>query len=213
MRPDLEARSSDTRVSPTRRRMLAGAMAAAPVAMTLHSTSALATGVCVSPSAFASIRANPVTSNRPTTLNTCNSHGYWKNHDWPTGNGLRDAAFGSVFSAPHLLIGTFQNPSDPKKGQQAYLDQMTLFQAVWIGGDGGAQLDGNLARDMVSSYLDALAGNLVLRPGPAANTVAILQQMWASAIIANYWVTPWGDIWHREDARAWLSVLVGNASL
>jgi hypothetical protein len=187
-----------------RRRLLKAGAASAPVIMSLSAKSALAQGTCVSPSAFASVRANATTSNAPDTLSECHSHGYWKNHTWPFGVS-KSTLFSSIFSPASGAAGKISKTT-------ISFSTLTLSQALELQGGGGESITTDYTRDIVSAYLDAMAGNLKIGTG-TADTVAILQDMWRLAIVSGTWPTPWGSTWGRSDARAYLDVLVGSSSL
>ncbi|NMG33808.1 hypothetical protein GRF61_05010 [Azoarcus sp. TTM-91] len=187
-----------------RRRLLKAGAASAPVIMSLSAKSALAQGTCVSPSAFASVRANALTSNAPETLSECHSHGYWKTHSWPFG-ASQNTLFSSVFAQPGGPAGKINKAA-------ISFSALTLSQALNLQGGAGESITTDYTRDIVSAYLDALAGNLKIGTG-TADTVAILQDMWQLAIVTGTWSTPWGGTWGRTDARAYLDVLVGSSNL
>lgn len=172
---------------PTRRRFL-GAGGAVTVLASLKSGSALAEGVCASPSSFSSIRANPATSRRPNEpLATCHSHGYWKNKPWPIPKTTTVADVG-FFPSTVSSIGISGSTK--------------LVDIINVGGDGGERA---FAADLVSAYLDARSG--------APIAVGDVLAMW-SVVFGVGSFTPGGSSpWTKSDVRGYLDVLIGKVQL
>ncbi len=204
----------NTAQNTTRRRLLKAGAASAPIIMTLSAKSALAgAGECISPSAFASIRANPATSHNPDHLagelgDACHDSSYWQNQSWP-GGMEKEAAFSSIFYAPPMIAGKVEGPGGP---HTLHYNTMTLQQSLAIQSGAGESIDPSFVRDVVSAYLEVQTGSLKIGT-TQADSQEILLDMWQNAIVANSWTTPWHSVWTRADARAWLDILVGNSML
>ncbi len=192
-----------------RRRLLKAGAASAPVIMTLSAKSALAEGLCVSPSAFASIAANVATSNAPDTMNACHSHTYWQGQAWPAGLE-KEALFSSIFNGSTMIAGKIKGENG--EDVVVHYHTMTLEQSMRLEGGAGETVPVDLPRDVVSAYLDVTAGSLQIGT-TLMDSQDILRDMWYGAIIQGSWSTPWNSTWTRADARAWLDVLIGNRSL
>ncbi len=191
-----------------RRRLLKAGAASAPIIMTLSAKSALAGGECISPSAFASIRANPTTSNAPEQLNICHDSSYWQGQTWPAGVE-KEALFASIFYAP---LGMIAGKAPSGTDTPLLYTNMTLQQSLSLQGGAGESIDPGFVRDIVSAYLEVTAGSLQIG-ATLPDSQEILLEMWHNAIVSDYWTTPWRSTWTRADARAWLDVLVGNSTL
>lgn len=173
------------RATKKRRRVLIGGFASGVLA-SLKSGSVLAAGICASPSSFTSITLNPATSHRPQQLPTCHSHGYWKSYPWPIPitTTVSGAGFCIGGSLPSLGITGDTKLSD------------ILSQS------GGG--DVALARDLISAYLDAAAGN-----SQGQFTIVDIQKMWG-LVFCGYPYSVNGTAWTAQTVRAFLDVLVGN---
>lgn len=179
---------SDAEAQPAskeRRRVLVGGLAGGVLA-SLKSGSALATGVCASPSSFTSITLNPATSHRPQQLPTCHSHGYWKKKPWPISKET------TVSGAGFCIGGSL--PSLGIKGDTKLINILNK-------GGGG---DVALARDLVSAYLDAVGGY-----SQGQFSVNDIQRMWG-LVFCGYPYSVNGTAWTKQTVRAFLDVLVGN---
>lgn len=176
-------------VVPRRRKLLLGAGSAVTVIASMKSGSALAEGVCVSPSAFSSISVTHIASHKPSNLPTCHSHGYWKNKtgSWPvsTGTTVSGAGFSPTSSAGIFTAST------------------TLLSILNSGGGGLTPY----ARDLVCAYLDVMAG----ASGPYVNESDV-KAMWA-LVFGGTAYAPNGISWSVTDVRNWLDVMVGNKAL
>lgn len=168
------------------RRRFLGAGSAITVLASLKSGSALAEGVCTSPSAFTSIALNPATSQRPPVNPlVCHSHGYWKNaNNWPIS---KETKVKDVFclSASTELIGITRTT--------------TLIQVLNLGGGGLTPY----ARDLVSAYLDALYYG-----GSSPFTTLDIKKMWALVFCGGTYSVN-GTAWNLSTVRAFLDKLVG----
>lgn len=174
----------------TRRRLLVGGSAGAVLA-TLKSGSALAEGICVSPSAFTSITLNPATSQRPGERLICHSPGYWKNRSaWPV---AKDTKVSSYFC---LGLGT---AAIGINGNTTLIDVLEKQNGVIPGGDA------HYARDLISALLDVLAGH-----AGAYLTAIQVQKMWALVFCGGTYSVN-GTVWTRETVRAFLDVLVSGS--
>ncbi len=174
----------------TRRRLLVGGGAGAVLA-SLKSGSALAEGVCVSPSAFTSITLNPATSHKPGERLICHSHGYWKNRSaWPV---PRTTKVGSYFclGSGTAAIGI--------NGDTTLIDVLEKQNGVIPGGDA------HYARDLISALLDVSAGH-----AGTYLTVMQIQKMWALVFCGGTYSVN-GTLWTRETVRAFLDVLVSGS--
>jgi len=167
-----------------RRRVLVGGIAGGVLA-SLKSGSALAEGVCASPSSFTSITLNPATSHRPQQLPVCHSHGYWKNKPWPisTDTTVAQAGFCTAGALPEGITGNTK-----------------LIDILNMGGGG----DVALARDLVAAYLDALASY-----SQGQFTAIDIQKMWGLVFCGTPYIVN-GTSWTKATVRAFLDVLVGN---
>jgi hypothetical protein len=172
-----------------RRKLLLGAgSGAVTVIASLKSGSALAEGVCASPSAFSSIKVTAVASHKPSNLPTCHSHGYWKNNTgaWPV-------------SVNTTVAGALFNPTSSASFQPT----TKLLDVLKLGGGGLNPY----ARDLVSAYLDVKATNV----GPYV-LEADVKAMWA-LVFGNVPYAPGGIPWTVANVRAWLDVMVGKTAL
>lgn len=169
------------------RRRFLGAGSAVTVLASLKSGSALAEGVCISPSAFTSIAANPATSHKPRELKQCHSHGYWKNHGWPIS---QDTKVSAVFclSSRTTAIGI--------------TTEAKLIDVLNMSGGG----DIPFARDLIAAYLDSF-GN-----GIGVFTASDIQQMWSLVFCGGTYPAT-GPQWTRATVRAFLNVLIGDSVL
>jgi hypothetical protein len=174
---------------PRRRKLLLGAGSAVTVVASLKSGSALAEGLCASPSAFSSIKVTSVASHKPQNLPTCHSHGYWKNKtgSWPV--SVNTTVSGAGFS--------------PTSYSSLFNSSTKLLDILNLGGGGYTPY----ARDLVCAYLDVKAGSV----GPYVLEDDV-KKMWA-LVFGNVPYAPGGISWQVSDVRAWLDVMVGNAAL
>lgn len=173
--------------TPPRRRFL-GAGGAVTVLASMKSASALAEGVCASPSSFSSIRANPATSRRPVQpLEICHSHGYWKTHNWPISKEttVSEAGFFPDVISSLAITGSTK-------------------LVVIINASGGGD-DRAFAADLVSAYLDVRAG----APIPLNDVLA----MWSVVFGSGFYAPTGGVSWTRSDVRNYLNVLIGSVAL
>ncbi|WP_126445839.1 hypothetical protein [Sulfuricystis multivorans] len=170
-----------------RRRFLATGITGGVLA-SLKSGSALASGVCASPSSFTSITLNPATSHRPQQLPTCHSHGYWKNKAWPISQQTTVGQAGFCIGSRLTALGI---TSDTK-----------LIDILNMQGGGG---DRALAADLISAYLDAAAGY-----AQGQFTTADIQKMWGLVFCGQPYSVN-GTAWSEQTVRAFLDVLVGNS--
>lgn len=182
--PKSEAKMLKSKES--RRRLLAGG-AGVGVLASLKSGSALAEGLCASPSAFTSITLNPATSRRPQQLPTCHSHGYWKKKDWPISRETTVNGAGFCIGSRLTAIGISANTK--------------LIDILDMKGGGS---DRALAADLISAYLDAAAGFV-----QGQFTINDIQKMWA-LVFCGHTYSVNGTAWSEQTVRAFLDVLVGK---
>lgn len=183
-----DSESEIERQTATQRRRLIGAGGAVTVLASLKSASALAEGVCASPSAFSSIRANPASSHRPSqAVEVCHSHGYWKNRDWPIS---RDTTVNGAGFLPDTVSSL------------GVIGTTKLFDIINASGGG---VDRAFATDLISAYLDARAG----APLPVSDILA----MWSVVFGAGYFAPSGGSPWTPSDVRNYLDVLIGKVAL
>lgn len=177
-------------IGKVRRRRFLGAGSAVTVLASLKSGSALAQGVCICPSAFTSIAANPATSHKPRELKECHSHGYWKGKPWPIS---QDTKVSAVFclSSRTTIIGI--------------TTETKLIEVLNMNGGGNGE-DVAFARDLIAAYLDSF-GN-----GIGAFTASDIQQMWSLVFCGGMYPAT-GPQWTRATVRAFLNVLIGDAVL
>ena len=137
-----------------RRRLVRAGLAVAPVMLALKSNSALATDICIKPSAFASLRAAnyALSSGRTPSNFTCFSHGYWKNHAHPAPYTTEAKSF-FLSPAPsgygNVTAGFTRNVGSFYTGK-------TLHDVLWAGGNAN---DEALARHCVATFLTAVANS------------------------------------------------------
>lgn len=167
----------------SRRRWISGAGVGA-VLLSIKSGSALAQGVCASPSGFKSIEANPRTSHRPQSFDgNCHSHG------WYRGNPKKLGTYRYAKLEAYNL--------NPPAGSGLTKD--SNFEAV-------IKLNGDFAnaRDLITVLVDFL-----LTHQDVVNKTDV-QFMWAR-FYGGY--SPLGskfEGWSNGDIRAYLDVYVGD---
>jgi len=174
-----------TSILPQRRRWVAGVGA---VLLSVKTGSALAGGVCASPSGFKSIDANPKTSHRPQNFDgSCHSHGWYNGHPEKMGQyrrPLNTLQFHGLLPAPSGMSNT-----------------TTLLQVVT---SGGSYAD---ARDLVTVFLDFKLGYQTIL------NVTDVKDMWVICYGSGSVLTTsrfYG--WNATDVRNYLDVYVGNRS-
>jgi hypothetical protein len=138
-----------------RRRVLLGGGVGAILA-TVKSGSALAGGVCNSPSAFGSIAANPATSHKPHTFTGCDphSHGWYGNNAGTTNSG-KLAKRTQRWSPVNWRVATLADTG--LSGSGLWSSDTKLFDIVAAPNSlpNGWQPDGNL----IVLWLDVKTGN------------------------------------------------------
>ncbi len=166
---------SDPKV--TRRRLLQGGLAAAPVLMTLVSRPVLAQQ-CTTPSGFVSINAS--TAGRGVAC-LGRTHGYWKTHtnpgEWPSPY-LPTDSFDSVFA------------HDLNHYPGTLLDVLGL--------QGGAPYD-DVARNIVATLLNVKAGFVPVL------TVTVVKDMWSEYLTTQSFSPSSGAHWNHDELMDYLS--------
>jgi hypothetical protein len=186
-KPSLPPPPPDTDPSAGRRRLLQGGLAAAPVLMTLVSRPVLAqrTGLCTSPSGFVSLNAS--TSGRVVAC-TGRSPTFWaggsqSGNQWPF-------PYQSMTPRPNTLFNTVFASYDP------YLNKSLLDVVKFPAGSAAPD---NVARDIVASYLNALAG---LTP---PLTALVVKDIWAEFIQSGFFAPSSGGHWNAAEIIEYLS--------
>jgi hypothetical protein len=166
----------------SRRRLLRGGLAAAPVMMTLVSRPVRAGGgtKCTAASAFASVNLS-----RPDLMSNCSGRvpPYWSGTtSWPSGckaNGSNATQFTAIFPTGNVYAG------------------QTLMQVLNNGSSVGQS---GVARYLVAAYLNAGNGwtpNNVLSQSTA-------KSIWSSFVSNGYYTPTAGVKWNSDQIIAWL---------
>lgn len=175
-----------------RRRVLLGGGVGAILA-TAKSGSALAGGLCVSPSAFSSITANPQTSNRPQTFGQCSSRGWYGN------NGVNPSTLDSRWLPLIRSSATLASSGFPANGpwpaDTKLYDIVKAGSSLW-------NPDGNL----IVIYLDVMTGK-----AGAVLTVGDVMDMW-SILFGSGTNNPKFSGWTAETVRSFYDVWVNPNS-
>lgn len=187
---DIQAASVETR-----RRLLKGGLAGAPVLMTLASRPAHATGaVCATPSGYYS--AQTFHSHNPQNV-TCTglTPGYWKTHIDPGDHPY-------AWPSPYIPTTTFAPPTPATKFNDVFgsnpfpANVITLLDVLNQGGGGAIAV----GRHIVAALLNAKSGTATVL------TVAQVLAIWAnfaSSGFVSYQVSP-GVIWSASQLDDYL---------
>lgn len=178
-----------------RRRVMIGGGVGAVLA-TVKSGSALAGGVCVAPSAFSSISANPATSHRPQTFGQCSSHGWYGN------NGVNPLKMDSRWLPVVRATATLSNAGFPNIGPWP---NTTKLNDIVKAGSSLWQPDANL----IIVYLDIKTGV------GGANSLMVAQDvfdMW-SILFGSGTTNPKLSGWTSATVRDFYLVWVGTVPL
>lgn len=175
-----------------RRRVLLGG-GVGTILATVKSGSALAGGLCVSPSAFSSITANPQTSNRPQTFGQCSSRGWYGN------GGVSPSTLDSRWMPVIRSSATLANSGFPGNGP--WQPDTKLYDIV----KAGSSLwnpDGNL----IVIYLDVMTGK-------AGDVLAVgdVMDMW-SILFGSGTANPKFSGWTADTVRSFYNVWVNPNS-
>jgi hypothetical protein len=166
---------------PSRRRLLRGGLAVAPVMMTLASRPVRAGGTCTTASAFASVNLSGL---KAESVCGGSSPTRWQsNSNWPAGlqaNGKNATQFSAVFPAG----GTY-----PEK---SILDVMKMNGTTGTSG---------VARYLSAAYLNAAAK---LTPDRVLNQATAVG-VWSSFISKGYYEPTAGVRWNSDQIIAWIS--------
>lgn len=183
--------------SAKRRRVLLGGGVGAVLA-TVKSGSALAGGVCVSPSSFHSISATPKSSLPPRTYGSCSSHGFYGN------SGIDATTMDQRWSPVLRNTATLAGASFPSQGVWSST-AVKLKDIVAAPPTIGWQEDGNL----IVIYLDIMTSR-----ANGALTVSDLMDMWRIRYSLGGVVnTTRFSGWTPADVKNFYDVWVGNSSL
>lgn len=182
-----------------RRRLVRAGLAAAPVMLALKSNSALATDICIKPSAFSSLRAAnyALSKGRMPGIYACFSHGYWKNNAHPAPYTTESKSF---FLSP-APTGTGNVTAGFTRNVNNFYTGKTLHDVLWAEGDSN---DEALARHCVASFLTAVANsdnNVIL-------TQAECRTIWNSN---GVW-SPLGSgvTWTKSQTMAYFNYVYGG---
>lgn len=187
-------------VSDSRRRLMRAGLAVAPVLMTLKSRSVLAADICIKPSAFSSVQANPNLSHRINQNYTCFSPGYWKNHDFPAPYTDKTKSY---FLTPYPAgVGNVTAGFSPDvSGQFANKTMQAVLQM-----SGGGIIA--LARYTVATFLTAVAyGD---NPSIVLLTQAQCHQMWSALAVGGTWSPFVGANWDLTETLAYFSYVYSS---
>ena len=189
---------TNTQPSSSRRKLLLSG-GAGSVLLSVKSGSALAGGVCVSPSAYSSIKISTHASRTPGAFPNCSSHGIYG------APGLSDTTragrwnpvdpLTATLSAPGTMPSPFSTIPSPFSGTTKLLE---VLQA------GGSTAN---SRDLVTLYLDVRTG----RSG-AFITLDDVADMWAICFGGTV-TQPLYTTWTIADVRGFLDITVGNSTL
>ncbi len=202
--PKPEGQKSVPLAAAGRRRALIGGGA---VLAAMNSGSALAGGICVSPSSFSSIKANSKTSNKPKTFGACSSHGFYGN------GGVSSSTMDTRWSPVSRANATLSNAGFPSYGKwgptspaSAFVGLNTkLYAIVSAPGNPAWYEEGNL----VVIYLDVMTG----RAG-STTSVDDVKNMWRVLFMSGVGITdPKYNSWTPETVRSFYDVWVGNTAL
>ena len=186
-KPSLPPPAPDSDLSTGRRRLLQGGLGAAPVLMTLVSRPVLAqrTGLCTSPSGFVSLNASNAGRN---VACTGRSPTFWAGgsqagNQWPF-------PYQSLQPRPNTPFNTVFAPYQPY-ASKSLLD-VVKFPA-------GSAAPDSVARDIVASYLNALA-NLTPPLSPV-----VVKDIWAEFIQTGFFSPSSGGHWNAAEIIDYLS--------
>lgn len=179
--------------SAQRRRMLLGGGGA--VLASLKTGSALAGGICISPSSFSSITASTKTSNAPRTYGSCKSHGFYGN------NGQTDTTLDGRWSPVVRSTATLSNQGFPSNGRTNWTLNTKLDDIIKAGSTLWHE-DANL----IVIYLDFKTGR-----ANGAITLTQVYDLWRAlflngmGIAANSPIKNWTPTDVREFYAVWVS--------
>ena len=179
-----------------RRRLLLGGGAGAILA-TVKSGSALANGVCVSPSSFHSITATPKSSLPPRTYGTCSSHGFYGNSN----NGL--SKWGPVATNATLAGAGF--PTVTAHGWTGTTKLYDIVRAPSL-----PALPWNSDGNLIVIYLDIMTGRAGT-PTPALS-LSDLYDMWRVRFGLGGFNSKFNG-WTPTQVANFYDVWVGNTQL
>lgn len=186
-KPSLPPPAPDSDLSTGRRRLLQGGLGAAPVLMTLVSRPVLAqrTGLCTSPSGFVSLNASNAGRN---VACTGRSPTFWAGgsqagNQWPF-------PYQSLQPRPNTPFNTVFASYQPY-ASKSLLD-VVKFPA-------GSAAPDSVARDIVASYLNALA-NLTPPLSPV-----VVKDIWAEFIQTGFFSPSSGGHWNAAEIIDYLS--------
>ncbi|MBS0445808.1 MAG: hypothetical protein JSR59_07650 [Proteobacteria bacterium] len=166
---------------PSRRRLLRGGLAAAPVMLTLASRPVRAGGSCKAASAFASINLSG-----HKTAGTCTGHQppYWQGtSSWPGGcqaSGSNATQFSAIFTTGNVYPGK------------------TMMQVMNMNGTTGTS---GVARYLCAAYLNASA---TLTPQNVLSQ-ATATSVWTSFINKGYYEPTAGVQWNSDQIISWVN--------
>lgn len=182
-----------------RRRLLRAGLSVAPVMLALKSQSVLAQDICILPSAFSSARAanTKLTHVHNPVVNSCFSHGYWKNHDHPVPYNNKPRSY-FLALPPGALPGSVKagfatNPGGAYTGR-------TLQTVLEL--NGNATQTEALARHVVGTFLTAVA-----YPSTALFTEAQCRLIWDSQ---GTWSPVAGATWVLQDWLDYFAYIYGG---